>query len=95
MAATAALTALIFMAAGCSGYPDRHLILNTLSPAPMSDRAYAGVVGTYTGPVRATTIRGGFEGESTSEIRLDLSGWADHPLVLLKMDTGFSTAWAM
>jgi hypothetical protein len=95
MAAMAALTALIFIAAGCSGYPDRRLILNELSPALMSDRAYAGVIGAYTGPIRATSQRGGFEGESSSEARLDLSGWPDAPRVVLKLDTGFSTAWAM
>jgi hypothetical protein len=95
MAALATYAALILMVAGCSGYPDRRIILNELSPALMSNRAYAGVVGTYTGPVRSTTQRGGFEGESTIETRLDLSGWADAPQVALKMDTGFSTAWAM
>jgi len=95
MAALAAYTALILTVAGCSGYPDRRVILNGLSPALMSGRAYASVVGTYTGPVRSTTQRGGFEGESTIESRLDLSGEADNPQVALKMDTGFSTAWAM
>jgi len=66
-----------------------------LDPAPVSDRAWEQMQGTYTGPIRASTQRGGFEGESAMETRVDISGWPDDPQVVLRMDTGFSTAWAM
>lgn len=81
--------------AGCAGFADRRVILDQLSPQPMSPAAWGRVVGTYMGPVRVTTQRGGFEGENTVEMRLDLSGWADAPEATMKMDSGFSTAWAM
>ena len=48
--------------AGCAGPADRSAILDELNPAPMSARAWSRVVGTYTGPIRASTERGGFEG---------------------------------
>lgn len=61
----------------------------------MPERTWSRVAGTYAGPIRSTTLRGGFEGESALETRLDLSGWADSPEVVLTVDNGFSTAWAM
>jgi len=91
----AALATLAVTIAGCAGYPDRRTVLNELDPAPMTERAWSRVTGTYTGPVRSVTLRGGFEGESTMETRLDLSGWPDAPEAVLRVDTGFSTAWAM
>ena len=45
--------------------------------------------------MRATSQRGGFEGETAIETRLDLSGWSDSPEVTLRIDNGFSTAWAI
>jgi hypothetical protein len=53
------------------------------------------VAGTYTGPIRSTSLRGGLEGESAMETRLDLSGWNDAPEVVLRVNNGFSTAWAI
>jgi len=93
--ARAALAVMPVMLAGCAGFSDRRAILNELDPAPMTERAWSQMVGTYTGPIRSATQRGGFEGESATETRLDLSGWAAAPEVVLRMDTGFSTAWAM
>jgi hypothetical protein len=91
----AALALLAVTISGCAGYPDRRLILNELNPAPMSDRAWSQVRGTYTGPIRSATQRAGFEAASSMETRLDLSGSADAPGVVLKIDNGFSTAWAL
>ena len=91
----AALAAVIFLAAGCAGIPNRRAVLEELNPAQMSPRVFARAAGTYTGPIRATTLRGGFEGEMTMEVRLDLSGTLDKPEVLLRLVKGFSTAWAM
>jgi hypothetical protein len=91
----AALAALAVIFSGCEGYPDRGLILNGLNPAPMSQRTWSRVTGTYTGPVRSASQRGGFEGYSAMETRLDLSGWVDDPQVQLRIDNGFSTAWAL
>jgi hypothetical protein len=90
----AALATLAATIAGCAGYPDRRVVLNELDPAPMTERAWSHVTGTYTGPIRSTTLRGGYEGESAMETRVDLSGWADDPQVLLRIENGFSTAWA-
>ena len=91
--AVLAIVAVTF--AGCAGFSDRRVVLNELNPAPMTEQAWSRVKGTYTGPIRSTTLRGGFEGESAMEVRVDLSGWADAPEVVLRTDTGFSTAWAM
>lgn len=59
----------------------------------MSGRVWAQVKGTYTGPIRASTERYGFEDLSAAETRLDLSGWADAPNAVFRMDRGYSTAW--
>jgi len=91
----AAMVTLALAIGGCAGFSDRDAVLNELNPAPMSEQAWARVAGTYTGPIRASTQRGGFEGASSTELRLDLSGWADAPEVVMQMDNGFSTAWAM
>lgn len=91
----ALLAALAATVAGCAGPRDRRAVRDALNPAPMTDRAWSRVVGTYTGPIRSTTIRGGFEGESAMETRLDLSGWADSPEVVLRFLTGYSTAWTL
>ena len=79
--------------AGCAGPNNRNAVLDELSPAPMSNRAWAHVVGTYTGPIHASTVRMGFEGLSAMETRLDLSGWPDAPAVVFQMDKAYSTAW--
>jgi hypothetical protein len=89
------LALLAVMFAGCSGYPDRRLIFNELNPAPMSETAWAHARGTYAGPIRSSTQRGGFEGYGSMEVRLDLSGWPDTPGVILRIDNGISTAWAL
>jgi hypothetical protein len=83
------------MLSGCAGGPDRNAILQELNPAPMSQRDWALARGTYTGPVRSTTQRFGVEGQSATEMRLDLSGWADQPGIKARMDAGYSTAWSM
>jgi hypothetical protein len=70
-------------------------VLEELNPAPMSAGVFDSAAGTYTGPVRATSLRGGFEGESATDVRLDLGGSVDAPEVTVTMDRGFSTAWAM
>jgi hypothetical protein len=61
----------------------------------MPARAWSRVVGTYTGPVRATTIRFGFEGQSSIDARLDLSGWADDPEAVFRIDKTYSSPWTM
>ncbi|HEX4084123.1 MAG TPA: hypothetical protein VHY22_04370 [Chthoniobacteraceae bacterium] len=91
----AALAAVIFMAAGCAGIPDRRAVLEELNPAQMDARVFARAAGVYTGPIRATTLRGGFEGEMSMDVRLDLGGTVDAPEVLLRINRGISTAWAM
>ena len=78
---------------GCAGPPNRIAVLDQLSPAPMSPQAWAQVRGAYTGPIRASTIRFGFEGLSQMETRLDLSGSADAPGVVFHMIRGYSTSW--
>ena len=90
-----ALAALAVTIAGCAGYPDRRAALNELDTAPMSEQAWSHVTGTYTGPIRSSSQRGGFEGYSAMETRLDLSGLADAPEVVLRLENGFSTAWAI
>jgi len=87
-----ALTALALLT-GCAGPNNRNAVLNELNPAPISGRTWSRVVGTYTGPIRSSTIRFGYEGLSAMETRLDLSGWADAPAVVFQMDKGYSTAW--
>jgi hypothetical protein len=91
----AALAALTVTIAGCVGHEDRSSVLQDLDPAPMTGRAWSHVTGTYTGPIRSVAERGGFEGASSMETRIDLSGWSVAPEVVLRMDNGFSTAWAM
>jgi hypothetical protein len=59
----------------------------------MSARAWSRVIGTYTGPIHASTERGGFEGLMSTETRLDLSGWSDAPEIVFQVDKGYSTAW--
>jgi hypothetical protein len=80
--------------AGCAGVPQRREIRETLNPNPMSEREWAGVTGTYTGPVRLVIRRFGNEGASVTESRIELSGDARNPRVFLKMLTGYSSAWA-
>jgi hypothetical protein len=87
------LAALAAALAGCATPSHRNAILNELDPAPMTPRAWSQVAGSYSGPVRLTTMHGAFEGEKTTEIRLDLSGSTDAPGVFLRMDSGLSTAW--
>ena len=87
------LAALVVTLAGCATPSDRDAILNQLDPAPMTPRAWSQVAGSYSGPVRLTTMHGASEGEKTTEIRLDLSGGTNGPGVFLRMDTGLSTAW--
>ena len=94
IAALAALAISIAGVAGCAGSRDRQAILDELNPAPMSRQAWSRAIGTYTGPIRSSTQRGGFEGYSSMDVRLDLSGGVDSPEVQLKIDNGFSTAWA-
>ena len=94
-ALAALLLSFVLSFAGCAGKPDRALILNELNPAPMSEQAWAQVRGVYAGPIRSSTQRGGFEGYSSMETRLDLAGWPDTPGVILRIDNGFSTAWAL
>ncbi len=91
----AALSAWAAAIVGCAGPSDRSAVLSELDPAPMTGRAWSQAVGTYSGPVRSTTQRGGFEGESSMETRLDLAGSADDPQVAMRIDNGYSTAWAM
>jgi len=96
IAALALLAGILAMTvAGCAGPGDRCAIFDELDPAPMTQQAWSHVVGTYMGPMRMAAQRGGFEGASSTEMRLDLSGWVDAPEVVLRTDKGFSTAWAM
>jgi len=95
IAAVAVLATLAMTLAGCAGPGDRNALLEDMSPALMREGAWAQVRGTYTGPVRSVTQRFGFEGQSAMEVRLDLSGWAGAPGVVLRMENGYSTAWAM
>jgi hypothetical protein len=91
----APLTPLAFLAmlAGCAGPNNREVVLDELNPAPVSGRTFARIAGTYTGPIHASTIRFGYEGLSSMETRLDLSGWADAPGVVFQVDKGYSTGW--
>jgi len=61
----------------------------------MTQRAWSRAEGSYVGPLRSTSLRGGFEGQSVIETRIDLSGWVDNPAVTMQTNNGFSTAWAM
>jgi len=79
---------------GCAGPPNREAALSGLNPVPMSAGAWAKAVGTYTGSIRASTIRFGFEGLSETDSRLELSGPVYAPAVLIRMDRGYSTAWS-
>jgi hypothetical protein len=90
-----AFSVLVMALAGCAGSPDRHAALNQLNPAPMTPAVWSRLIGTYTGPIHSSTIRFGFEGQSSTSVRLDLSGWADDPGVVFRFDKGYSTAWTM
>jgi hypothetical protein len=90
IAAVVAVAAMAIAISGCAGPPDRNAVLDELSPAPISPAAWSRIVGTYTGPIRASTIRSGFEGLAAISTRLDLSG-----SVVLRMDKGYSTSWTM
>jgi len=79
--------------AGCAGPGDREAALNELDPAPMSDAAWSHVTGIYLGAVRASSQRFGYEGLTSMDLRLELSGRADQPGVLMRVENGFSTAW--
>jgi len=89
----AALAVLAAAIAGCAGPSNRDAILADLNPAPMSPRAWSRATGVYTGAIRATTQRFGFEDESSIETRLDLSGPPNSPAVILRIMKGYSTAW--
>ena len=86
---------LVLALAGCAGPADRKAIYAQLSPATVAESAWGHMKGTYTGPVRASTQRTGFEGQSSTEVRLDTSGPADAPDVVLQCDRGYSTAWSI
>ncbi len=59
----------------------------------MPARVWSQVAGTYLGPIHASTERGSFEGLTSIETRLDLSGWSDSPEVVIRIDRGYSTSW--
>jgi len=90
----APIAALALAISGCAGPPNRNAVLDTLNPAPMSPQAWSRVVGTYNGPIRATTIRYGFEAQAAMETRLDISGTPDAPLIIFKTNSGYSTSWS-
>jgi hypothetical protein len=79
--------------AGCAGAPDREAVLAELNPAPMDARGWSHATGAFTGPIRGTTERYGFEGLSEMEVRLDLTGPVDDPGAVLKIDHEYSTSW--
>ena len=87
------LAALSILVTGCEGPFERQGILRELNPAPMTAQAWSHIVGSYTGPVRESTMRNGTEGLSSMEIRLDLSGWATDPEAVFRMDKSYATAW--
>jgi hypothetical protein len=89
----AALAALSIGVAGCAEPISRTSVLDELNPAPMSPRAWSQVVGTYLGPIHASTERGSFEGLTAIETRLDISGPPDSPDVIVRLDRGYSTSW--
>jgi hypothetical protein len=90
----AALLALAAAISGCAAPPyDRLDALDGLSQAPISPRFWSRVTGTYTGPIRASTNRGGYEGLSSMDTRLDLFGTTRDPAVVFRMNRGYSTGW--
>jgi hypothetical protein len=89
----AAMALLAATLAGCAGTSDRRSTLDGLNRAPMSPASWSRVVGVYTGSIRATTERFGFENTSSIESRLMLSGPVESPGVVFRMWRGYSTAW--
>jgi hypothetical protein len=94
-AVSAAALAAIAGLAGCAGPSNRQAIFAELNPAPMTPAQWANIRGVYTGPVRATTDRFGWEGQSTTEYRINLEGDVSAPEVLVDCDKGFSTSWTL
>lgn len=90
----AAPAVLVAMIAGCAGPSDRDAAIHELNPAPMSAQVWSQVRGTYAGPIREVTERYGFEASAAMETRLDVSGWADAPGVVFRIDKGYSTDWS-
>lgn len=93
LALRAAMVLAILFCAGCAGPTNRQYILDELDPNPMTPRAWDRAVGVYSGPIRSTTMRNGYEGLSTRDVRIDLSGSADDPQVWFKEVNDFSGAW--
>lgn len=94
LAASCLLLAILALS-GCAGVFGRRAVLYQLNPVPMSETAWAGVRGVYAGPVRAATQRFGFEGVQSMDFRLELSGYASDPGILMRVHTGYITAWTM
>lgn len=87
------LFAAMLAVAGCAGPSNRRAIFAELDPAPMTERAWARVAGTYGGPIHSSTQRNNFEGLSVHNVRLDLSGSSYAPEVLLQDDNDYASAW--
>jgi hypothetical protein len=78
---------------GCGGVTAREHALTVLSPQPMNPAQWQRVTGLYAGPIRAATTRFGYEALSVRELRMEISGTAEEPLVFLKMQTSHAGAW--
>ncbi|MEA3189013.1 MAG: hypothetical protein QOD99_2843 [Chthoniobacter sp.] len=71
---------------------ERRAVREDVSPNPMSLSAWAQVVGTYVGPIRSANRRFGNDGVNTMDVRLEISGSPEYPLIFLQTRTAFSGA---
>lgn len=74
---------------------ERRAVFANLSPYPVSAATWKTMTGVYKGPVHSTAKAFGSTGVNVMEIRLELSGTPDAPLVYLDLDAAASSAWNM
>jgi len=79
--------------AGCSTVQERKDFFANLSPDRISPAHWKTLVGVYKGSVHSSASAFGSTGINEMEVRLELSGTPDEPLVYLDIDTAASSAW--
>jgi len=84
---------LITFLVGCSTVDQRSAFFDNLSPERVSEKAWKSYTGTYKGTIHSTAQSYSTVGITVADVRIELSGTPDAPLVYLEMDSAGTSAW--
>ena len=76
---------LIFALPGCSTINQRNAVFADLSDRPIAPAKWRKLAGVYSGPVRSTSVGIGTTGVTSENMRLEVYGTPEDPLVFLRM----------